>query len=110
MTPHRWLIAGWVCIAATAVLAAAAAFLALDAFSPPTFQPLTVPRVIAPGPGAPAELMGGLISAVLAGVAFFTGLACFFWGALLDSRQQLASILELLRGGRQRPRDRPADP
>ncbi|MBO0770186.1 MAG: hypothetical protein J2P35_01875 [Actinobacteria bacterium] len=98
MTPHRWIIIGWVCIAATAVLAAVAAFLALDAFSPPIMRPLTAPQVIVPGPGAaPAELMGGFITAVLAGVSFFTGLACFFWAALLDSRQQLASILELLR-------------
>jgi len=97
MTPHRWIVVGWVCIAATAVLAAAAAFLALDALSTPTFQPLTVPLVLAPGLRTQPELMGGFISAVLAGVAFFTGLACFFWGALLDSRRQLASILELLR-------------
>lgn len=97
MTPHRWIIIGWVCLAATAVLAAIAAFLALEALSQPIIQPLTAPRVIVPGPGAPAELMGGFITAVLAGVAFFTGLACFFWAALLDSRQQLASILELLR-------------
>ena len=99
MTPHRWMVAGWVCIAVTAVLAAVAAFLALDALMPPISQPLSAPQVILPGPSAPAEMMGGFISAVLAGVAFFSGLACFFWGALLDSRRQLASILELLRGG-----------
>lgn len=69
----------------------------VDALSPPVIQPLTATRVVVPGPGVPAELMGGFITAVLAGVAFFTGLASFFWAALLDSRQQLASILELLR-------------
>jgi hypothetical protein len=33
---------------------------------------------------------------IFAGVAFFSGMACFFWGAMLDSRQRMAEILEAL--------------
>jgi hypothetical protein len=39
-------------------------------------------------------LMLGVVLAVLAGVAFFSGMACFFWGAMLDSRQRMAEILQ----------------
>lgn len=76
------------------------AFQALDAIIVHAVQPLTAPQIIVPGAGSAAELMRGFICAVLAGAAFFTGLACFFWGALLDSRQQMARVLDLLRGGR----------
>ena len=83
------------CIAVAVVLAVVAAIQALDAASNiHAFQPLTNPQAIL---DAPVQMMRALISAVLAGVAFFAGLACFFWGALLDSRQQMAGILEQLR-------------
>lgn len=98
MTPRRWTIGGWVCIAVAVGLAAAAVVQALDAVSVGAFRPLSAPQVLFVGQGAPAELMRGLICAVLAGVAFFAGLACFFWGALLESRKQMARILELLQG------------
>lgn len=99
MTPHRWTIGGWVCVAAAVGLAVAAGIQVLDAVSVRTFQPFSTSQVFA-GLDAPAEMMRGFICAVLSGVAFFTGLACFFWGALLDSRQRLARIVELLRGGK----------
>lgn len=102
MTPHRWTIGGWACLAAAVALAVAAAIQALDAVSLPTFQPLSASPAIT-GLDASDELMRGLICAVLAGVAFFTGLACFFWSALLESRQQMALIVELLRDGRSVP-------
>jgi hypothetical protein len=41
-------------------------------------------------------LMLGVVLAVLVGVAFFSGMACFFWGAMLDSRQRMAEILQSL--------------
>jgi hypothetical protein len=47
----------------------------------------------------PSELLLGVVLAVLAGVAFFSGIACFFWGAMLDSRQRMARILQSLHRG-----------
>lgn len=102
MTPRRWITGGWVCVAVAVALAVAAVVQALDAVRPRAFQPLNASQIVFAGLDAPAELMRGLISAVLAGVAFFTGLACFFWGALLDSRQQMTRILEHLRDGPRR--------
>lgn len=95
MTPHRWTIGGWACIVAAVALAVAAAVQALDAVSVHTFTPS---QIFSAGMAGPVELMRGFICAVASGVAFFTGLACFFWSALLDSRQQMARIVELLHG------------
>lgn len=48
-----------------------------------------------------AGLLRAVIFGVLAGVAFFTGLACFFWSAVVEAREQRAAILERLAGPRQ---------
>ena len=90
MTARSWITAGWVFIVAAAVLAVAAAAQALEAVSPTCAQSVVttgLARVICQG--AWAEFVRGLICAVLAGVAFFSGLACFFWAAHLLSMQQL---------------------
>ena len=90
MTARSWITAGWLSIAAAAGLAVAAIAQALGAVSLTCLQPLVttgLARVTCPG--AAAEFVRGLICAVLAGVAFFSGLACFFWAAHLRSMQQL---------------------
>jgi hypothetical protein len=102
MTPHRWFTAGWVSIALMVVLAVVSAVLTLDAVAHGSgVRPLRIDRVtsiVTDGPVTAGEFLGGLICAVLAGVAFFSGIACFFWGALLDSRQQMARLLASLPG------------
>src|SRR5262249_38855111 len=50
-------------------------------------------------PGAAAGFVRGLICAVLAGVAFFGGLACFFWAAHLRSLHQMMRIRQSPPGG-----------
>ena len=97
MKPRHWFVAGWLFIVAAAGLAIAGAVLVLNAVSS-GFQVYPAPEHIILGPGqTPFGLMLGLVIAVLAGVAFFSGLACFFWGAMLDSRQRMTEILRLLR-------------
>lgn len=91
MTPQRWIIAGWALLAVAVALALLAAVLALDAVSGDTV-PFTSTNYA-------AEFLRGVICAVLAGAAFFAAIACFFWSALLDSRRQLAGLLEALRPG-----------
>jgi hypothetical protein len=52
----------------------------------------------------PGGLLHSIIFGVLAGVAFFTGMACFFWSAVTEARQQRAEIisgLERLAGQHQ---------
>ena len=90
MTPRSWIIAGWVFTAAAAGLAIAAIVQALDAVNSPYGQRLSA-YGLAPVPwqAAAAEFVRGIICAVFAGVAFFSGLACFFWAAHLRSMQQL---------------------
>jgi hypothetical protein len=99
MTPRRWTIAGWACIAVAVVLAVAAIVQVEDAVRAPHPQLFNPAQTFSAALAAPGELMRGFISAVLAGVAFFTGLASFFWGALQASRKQMATILEQLRDG-----------
>lgn len=95
MTPYRWNIAGWAFLAATVVLAVVSAVLAVDAIGG---VGLTVTAgTVGYSPVSPVEFLSGVICGVLAGATFFSGLACFFWGALLTSRRQLAQILESLR-------------
>lgn len=99
VTPYRWAIAGCGFLAATAVLAVLAVVQVLDAASGVYVPPVAGPDT----PVGPAyqnvvvQFLRGVIYGVLAGVAFFSGIACFFWGALLDSRQQTAQLLALLR-------------
>ena len=93
MPPRSWMTAGWVSIAIAAGLAIAAIVQVLDAASPACLQPLAAYGAVhLTCPGAGAEFVRGLICAVLAGVAFFGGLACFFWAAHLRCMQQLARI------------------
>jgi hypothetical protein len=96
MTPRHWFVAGWVFIAATAGLAVAGAVLVLNAVSGGVqFYPAPSQVIFSPR-WTPFGLMLGVVLAVLAGVAFFSGMACFFWGAMLDSRQRMAEILQSL--------------
>jgi hypothetical protein len=82
MTRRSWITAGWVFAAAAVGLAIAAIVQALDAVNSPDGQRL-VTSGLAPVPwqAAAAEFVRGIICAVFAGVAFFSGLACFFWAA-----------------------------
>lgn len=41
-------------------------------------------------------LLRSVVFGVLAGVAFFSGLACFCWSAVVEARQQRAEIISLL--------------
>jgi hypothetical protein len=96
MMPRHWFVAGWLFIAATAGLAVAGGVLVLNAVSG-GFQvyPASSQIIIDPS-HTPFGLMLGVVLAVLAGVAFFSGMACFFWGAMLDSRQRMTEILQAL--------------
>jgi hypothetical protein len=109
MSPRTWYVAGWVFMLATAGLAVAGATLTLLGLRYTGVQPLqslaggpvqrlagtpVQPAVPGAAPVPPAtEFMLGIILTVCAGVAFFSGLAAFFWGALTDYRQRLDKIL-----------------
>lgn len=93
MTPQRWIIAGWVLMAAVPVFGGVSLVQALDSVHHDMrILPVNPPPAVDAG-----QLLGAVILAVIAGVAFFSGLACFFWSAMLESRQQTARILEALR-------------
>jgi hypothetical protein len=101
MTSRWWITAGWVSIAAAAALAVAAAAQALRAVSPTCAQPVVTTGLAGVMcQGAAAEFVRGLICAALAGVAFFSGLACFLWAAHLRSIQQLARSRQSATGSR----------
>jgi hypothetical protein len=103
MTARSWIIAGWVSIAVTAGLAIAAIVQALGAVAPGCVQPLATHGIVLfTCQGAAAEFVRGLICAVLAGVAFFSGLACFLWAAHLRSVQQVTRIGQSAAGARHR--------
>jgi hypothetical protein len=103
MTARSWIIAGWVCITAAVGLAIAAIIEALDAVDHQCVQPLVRHGLVAFAcPGAAAEFVRGLICGVLAGVAFFSGLACFLWAAHLRSVQQFTRIHQSQVGVRPR--------
>lgn len=87
---HRaWIVGGWVFIAAAAGLAIAAIVQVLGAG---TSGRICVQLAGVTCPGSGAQVLVGLICAVGAGVAFFSGLACFFWAAHLRTLQALASL------------------
>jgi hypothetical protein len=93
MTPRLWITAGWVSIAAAAGLAVAAVIQALDAVNSTCAPPFATTGLIHfTCQDAAAGFVRGLICAVLAGVAFFSGLACFFWAAHQRSMQQMMQI------------------
>jgi len=101
MPPRSWITAGWVSIAITAGLAIAAIVQVLGAANPACIQPLAANGAVHfTCQGAGAEFVRGLICAVLAGVAFFSGLACFFWAAHLRCMQQMAQIRQSQDGAR----------
>lgn len=90
MASRSWIAAGWLSIAVAASLAVVAVVQALNAVNRTCVQPLVTNGLIHSAcPGAGAEFVRGLICAVLAGVAFFGGLACFFWAAHLRSVQAM---------------------
>ena len=93
MTPRSWIIAGWVFAAAAAGLAIAAIVQALDAVNSPYGQRLgTYGLASVPWQAAAAEFVRGIICAVFAGVAFFSGLACFFWAAHRRTVEEITRI------------------
>lgn len=103
VTARSWIITGWVSIAATAGLAIAAIVQALDAVTPRCVPPLvTHGLILFACQGAAAEFVRGLICAVLAGVAFFSGLACFLWAAHRRYMQEMTRIRQSQVGARQR--------
>jgi hypothetical protein len=113
MTPRHWFAAGWIFIIAAAALAVVAAVLALNAVSGHNAQVFVGSPGITFAAGQDSfRLLLGVVLAVLAGVAFFSGIACFFWGAMLDGRQRMAQILQSARapghGGQQPPVQEPA--
>lgn len=97
MSPRHWFVAGWVFISTTAVLGAAGAVLVLTASSGhDQLYPDSSSQIVFQPSQSPSGLMLGIVLAVLAGVAFFSGMACFFWGAMADSRQRMTEILQSL--------------
>jgi len=80
-------------IAAAAGLAIAAVVQALDAVTHRCMQRLVTHGLVPlTCQVAVAEFVRALICAVLAGVAFFSGLACFLWAAHLRSVHQVTRI------------------
>lgn len=99
MKPHSWIAAGWTGMAGTVGLGVAGAVQTLGAVGATCLQPL-VQGPLVPGqsqsgyltcPGTGTEFVWGLICAASAGVAFFSGLTCFFWAAHLRRLDLLAS-------------------
>jgi hypothetical protein len=103
MTSRSWITAGWMSIVAAAGLAIAAIVQALEAVNRSCVQPLATTGLFpVTCQGAGAEFVRGLICAVLAGVAFFSGLACFFWAAHVRSLQQMTRTSQSQMGARHR--------
>lgn len=105
MGARAWITAGWVFIIGMAGLVIAAIVLVVTAGSadhvcvqlagvscPPGGRNLFTGLGGAPLIGG-AQLLAGLICAVGAGVAFFSGLACFFWAAHLRTLHALAATI-----------------
>lgn len=90
---QRWKAAGWLCMLAAVVLAAVSMVLALR--SQTAFVPAAGLAIVSPF-STPGGLLRSVVFGVVAGVAFFTGLACFFWSAVVEARQQRAEIIRLL--------------
>lgn len=94
MTTQRWMTAGWVFLPATALLALASVWKAFD-----SIRSVAVPS-LGSGPDittvAAPVLLRAIVLGVLAGTAFFTGLACFFWGAAQRRCHRVEQILDRL--------------
>lgn len=88
---------GWGFMAVSAALAVVAIVEALGA-TRVGLQPAGPSGYILPVSASfPGQLMHAVILAVLSGVAFFSGIGCFFWGVLRDARAQLDEITAWLR-------------
>lgn len=97
MTTQRWKAAGGLCILLAVVFAAVAIVLVFrggSGFAPTSGVAIgLVPSVLGT---LPVNLLRSIVFGVLAGVAFFSGLACFFWSATVAAREQRAEIIRLL--------------
>lgn len=94
---QRWKVAGWLCMALAVVLAVVSMILALAGGT--GIEPgsgVGISLLPAPVVAQPVGLLRSVVFGVLAGVAFFTGLTCFFWSAVVEARQQRAEIISLL--------------
>jgi hypothetical protein len=80
MTPRRWIGVGWAIMGASAAFAAVAIVLALRsvAITCVSVYPMSSSYPLS-CPGSATEFMTAVIFGVVSGVAFFSGLACFFW-------------------------------
>jgi hypothetical protein len=87
MAARWWIAGGWLALAIAASLAFAAIFKTMEAVNRTCMQPFVTSGTC---PGSGAEFMRGLICAVLAGVGFFSGLACFLWAAHLRTLRAAA--------------------
>jgi hypothetical protein len=93
MTPQSWKGAGLVFLALAVLLVVAALITGLAALSPGA-RPLIYPPIT---PTIPAlAVFRSVILGAFAGVAFFTGLACFAWSAMVESRHQRTTLLDEL--------------
>ena len=95
MTPRRWTVTGWALLVATVLLAVVSVSEAFDAIKPAAVPP-PLPPAAKPTTIAVHTLLWAIVLGVLAGVAFFTGLACFFWSAAQQRRRRLDEILRRL--------------
>ena len=97
MTSKTWIIAGWALMAGAALLAVVAAvqvFASIDndpGVAVPLRRDVPAPHVI-----QVTVFLRGVVAAVLAGVAFFSGLACFSWSATRRRDDLLEQILRRL--------------
>jgi hypothetical protein len=93
---QRWRVAGWLCLGLSVVLAAVSMVLAFRGDTG-----LAVGQridIVVPSPvlTRASGLLNAVVFGVLAGVAFFSGLTCFFWSAAVEARQQRAEIVRIL--------------
>ena len=93
MTPQRWNGAGVVLLVIAVLLIIASLVSVFNLAAPVTHgssQLQFIPAsVFGPTPG----MLRGVALGCFAGVAFFTGLACFLWSGIAEARQQRAEIL-----------------
>lgn len=79
------------CVGVSVVLAVVSLVLALRGPSVPVFSVERIDILT-----QPSGLLRSVVFGVLSGVAFFTGLACFFWSAAVEARAQRTEIIRLL--------------
>ncbi|MFB4314019.1 hypothetical protein [Actinomadura sp. 21ATH] len=96
MTPKRWIVLGWCALAVAALLALVGALQVFGSVTSPSFRTLEIGRGQEARLLDPVAFLRGLVLAVLAGVAFFSGLACFFWSASRRRQELFEEILQRL--------------